>query len=57
MKELKVTKEEVRKSLDVKKIVISYDEYENNKDIYDNLEYIIEVKSKDDLSIDKIINN
>lgn len=48
---------EILFDLDVKKIVISYDEYENNKDIYDNLEYIIEVKSRDDLSIDKIINN
>ena len=43
--------------LDVEKIVISYDEYDNNKNIYDNLEYIVEVKSKDDLTIDKIINN
>jgi len=43
--------------LDVERIVISFEEYDNNKNIYDNLEYIVEVKSKDDLTIDKIINN
>jgi hypothetical protein len=48
---------EVLFELDVERIVISYDEYNNNKNIYDNLEYIVEVKSKDDLTIDKIINN
>lgn len=43
--------------LDVKRLVISYDEYDNNKNIYDNLEYIVEVKSMDDFSIYKIIRN
>ena len=44
-------------NLNVKKIVISYDEYENNKDIYENLDYKVDVKTKDGLSIDKRINN
>ena len=48
---------EILFDLNVDKIVISYDEYNDNKDIYDNLDYIVEVKSLDDLSIYKIIKN